>query len=141
MPVHIFFSLFINVSVETIHTMTKKNLNVLIVEDEPDICFLLSSILRQKSLRTSYVNCLSDAKAALRNELPSILFLDNHLPDGLGIDFIPFVRKKYPDIKIIMITAHDTPEDRKRSYENGGDYFIAKPFSRLQINEMLEQVN
>jgi len=118
--------------------MAQKVLKVLIVEDELDICFLLSSILKQKTLRTSYVNRLSDAQAALRNEVPSILFLDNHLPDGLGIDFIPYVRKKYPSIKIIMITAHDTPEDRKRSYENGVDYFLSKPFSRHQIIEIIE---
>ncbi len=123
---------------KNINTTPEKKLKVLIVEDELDICFLLSHILKQKSIRANYVNCLSEVDAALRNELPSVLFLDNHLPDGQGIDFIPYVRTKYPGIKIVMITAHDTPEDRKKSFENGVDYFLAKPFSHLQINELLD---
>src|SRR4051812_32831092 len=91
-----------------IHNVQKsKVLKVLIVDDEIDICYLLSGILRQKNFRTSYVNNLTDATVALKNDPPLILFLDNHLPDGYGLDFIGFVKKTYPDTKIIMITAHD----------------------------------
>ena len=65
-----------------------KGEKALIVDDEIDICYLLSGILRQKKLRTSYVNNLADAQSVLKKEIPSIVFLDNNLPDGKGIDFI-----------------------------------------------------
>ena len=123
---------------EILNSIINGTLKALIVDDEVDICFLLSGILRQKQLKPSFVNNLAGAKESLQKDTPSILFLDNHLPDGRGIDFIPYVRKNYPGIKIVMITAHDTPEDRKRSYENGVDYFLSKPFSRHQINEIIE---
>src|ERR1700710_2294018 len=106
--------------------MTDAN-KVLIVDDELDICYLLSSMLKQRSLQTAFVNSLLDAEIALKNNTPSILFLDNHLPDGFGLDFIPFVKKNYPEIKIIMITAHDGATERKKAYEGGGDLFVAKP--------------
>ena len=80
---------------------------VLIVDDELDICYLLSGILKQRNFRTGFVNSLSDAVNALRTEEPSLLVLDNHLPDGYGLDFIPYVKKNFPEIKVIMITAHD----------------------------------
>ena len=81
---------------ETPNSITNETLKALIVDDEVDICFLLSGILRQKQLKPSFVNNLAGAKAALQQEIPSILFLDNHLPDGLGLDFIPFVKSNYP---------------------------------------------
>ena len=63
-------------------------LKVLIIDDETDICYLLSTLLKQKNLETEYVNTLSDAALALKKDTPEIIFLDNHLPDGLGMNFI-----------------------------------------------------
>ena len=107
---------------------------VLIVDDEVDTCNLLSSILKQQNLHTGFVNTLSDAVVVLKNDTPSFLFLDNMLPDGSGLDFIPFVKKNYPQVKVVMITAHDSSADRKKAYERGADFFIGKPFSRKMIN-------
>jgi two-component system OmpR family response regulator len=119
----------------------KEVLKVLIVDDELDICYLLSGILKQKNFKTAFVNNLSDAEIALRNEVPDVLFLDNHLPDGLGLDFVSFVKRKYPDTKIVMITAHDGPEERKRAEEEGADLFIAKPFTRNLITAAIDRLS
>jgi two-component system OmpR family response regulator len=113
---------------------------VLIVDDELDICYLLSGMLRQRNFRTGFVNSLSDAVVALQTDKPSLLVLDNHLPDGLGIDFIPYVKKNYPEIKVIMITAHDGALDRKQAYDGGVDLFVAKPLNRKLINDAIDKL-
>src|SRR6202000_2448680 len=113
---------------------------VLIVDDELDICYLLSGILRQRNFRTGFVNSLSDAVSALRTEAPSLLVLDNHLPDGFGLDFIPYVKQNYPDIKVLMITAHDGSLERKQASERGLDLFIAKPLNRKLINDAIDKL-
>jgi DNA-binding response OmpR family regulator len=110
---------------------------VLIVDDEVDTCNLLSGILKQQNLNTGFVNTLSDAVVVLKNDTPSFLFLDNMLPDGSGVDFIPFVKKNYPQVKVVMITAYDSSADRKKAYEQGADFFIGKPFSRKMVNAIL----
>jgi two-component system OmpR family response regulator len=112
----------------------------LIVDDELDICYLLSGILKQKNFRTGFVNSLSDAEIALKNDTPALIFLDNRLPDGFGLDFIPFVKKNYPQLKIVMISAHDSAADRKRAYDGGADLFIGKPLNRDQINDAISQL-
>ena len=117
-----------------------KNLKVLIIDDELDICYLLSGLLRQKKFRTAYVNNLSDAITALRNDLPSLLFLDNHLPDGFGLDFIHHIKTNYPSIKIIMITAHDSAAERNRAFKEGVDFFLSKPFTRDLIYSTVDQL-
>jgi DNA-binding response OmpR family regulator len=68
------------------------------------------------------------------------LFLDNHLPDGRGMDLIRWVKKLNPETKIIMITAHDSLEDRRRAYEEGVDFFIAKPFTKNLIGAAIDHV-
>lgn len=108
------------------------------MEDDTDICYLLSGILRQKKLATSSVNTLTDARRELENDKPDILILDNHLPDGLGLEFISYVKQHYPLTYIILITAHDTVADRSMALTMGADFFIGKPFSRAVINHTLD---
>lgn len=115
-------------------------LKALIIDDELDICYLLSGILKQKKLKASYVNTLTEAQAVLKNDPPSLLFLDNHLPDGFGLDFISYIKGNYPDIKIIMITAHDSAAERSRAYAEGADVFLSKPFSREHIYTAIDNL-
>lgn len=115
-------------------------LKVLIIDDETDICYLLSTLLKQKNLETEYVNTLTNAALALKNEIPEIIFLDNHLPDGQGMNFISFIKSNYPSVKIVMITAHDTAADRILALKRGADYFIGKPFTRDIIYKTVEKI-
>ena len=115
-------------------------LKALIIDDETDICYLLSKLLKKKNLETAFVNCLSDANSVLKKENPEIIFLDNHLPDGLGINYIPYIKENYPTSKIIMITAHDSVDDRAKAFKNGADFFIGKPFTNDIINKAVEAV-
>jgi DNA-binding NtrC family response regulator len=117
------------------------NSKVLIVDDEMDICYLLSGMLKQRNFRAAFVNSLSDAVNALQADPPSLLFLDNHLPDGFGLDFIPFVKQNYPGTKVVMITAHDGAAERKMAYSGGVDLFIAKPLNRKMIFDAIDKLH
>lgn len=116
------------------------SLKVLIIDDETDICYLLSTLLKQKNLDTAYVNTLSDATKALQKDHPEIVFIDNHLPDGLGMNYIGYIKSNYPEAKIVMITAHDTSADRNKALSVGADYFIGKPFTRDIIYKTVEEL-
>lgn len=113
----------------------------MIVEDEKDLCFLLALIVKKQNFFPSCVNTIREAKRALRAINPTILFLDNHLPDGLGSDFISQVKRICPLTKIIMITAHDSPKDVEKAFTKGADYFITKPFNTVTIQNMLHHIS
>ena len=115
-----------------------KPIEVLIIEDEEDICYLLSGILKKKNLHTSYVTSLFAAKKILSEQNPDILFIDNHLPDGFGIDFISMIKQDHPFTKIIMITAHNTSDDKAKALKQGADYFIGKPFTSETITTTVD---
>jgi two-component system, OmpR family, response regulator len=115
------------------------NINALIIDDESDICFLLSSILRHKNVEAKFAGTLSEAQSILAaDSAPPLIFLDNHLPDGRGIEFLGQIKKRYPSTKVVMITAHDTMSDRTKAHEEGADFFIGKPFTKEKVFETLE---
>lgn len=114
---------------------------ILIIDDELDICYLLSGILKRANFNTNYVTSLSAAQVALQEFSPSIIFLDNHLPDGLGLDFIKVIKTNYPHIKIVMITAHDSVIEHRKAFEEGVDFFIPKPFTKEKIYTAINELN
>ena len=119
-----------------------QKLSALIIDDETDICFLLSSILRQKNFQTVFAGSLSEADKILdKQNLHSVIFLDNHLPDGLGVNNINRIKMRCPSSRIVMITAHDTTSDREKAQQEGVDFFIGKPFSKETIFKTLEFLN
>ena len=116
------------------NTKTKK---VLIVEDEGDMCLLLNILLNGKEMELDHVKNLSAAEEYLQNEQPSVIILDNKLPDGFGLDLIPFLKKKYPSIKIIMISGFDASA-KDVALESGADVFLEKPFTRDQLYQSIK---
>ena len=104
---------------------------ILVVEDEGEIGLILEMILNErkieKKFELDYVNNLLSADEYLQQQEPSIILLDNKLPDGFGVDFISYIKKKSPSIKIIMISGFASARDV--ALENGADMFFEKPFS------------
>ncbi len=119
---------------------TQKRTRILIVDDEKDICYFLGRNLTKRDFEISYAHSLKEANTQLLDQEPRILLLDNHLPDGFGIDFIAKAKIQTPSIKIIMVTAHDTQQDRNKAFSNGADYFLAKPFTINEINKIIDIV-
>ena len=101
---------------------------VLVVEDEGEMGLLLNMMLDEKNFELDYVNNLLSAEEYLQKEEPSVIILDNKLPDGFGVDFISYIKKKYSAIKIIMISGFGSARDV--ALENGADIFFEKPFSK-----------
>ena len=112
----------------------------LIVDDEKDICYLLNNILKQKNIQSELAGSIAEADKLIEKQTPSVIFLDNHLPDGLGIDNIGRIKSSHPEIKIIMITAHDNPAERQKAYQQGVDAFISKPFKKDIIYNALASI-
>jgi len=111
---------------------------VLVVEDEGEIGLLLNMILNEKDFELDYVSNLLSADEYLQKEEPSVIILDNKLPDGFGVDFISYIKKKYSDIKIIMISGFASAKDV--ALANGADMFFEKPFSKDELNKSLNKL-
>jgi len=117
--------------------MKKNNQNkksVLIVEDERDLCFLLELMLAKDDIHADHVKSLAETRDFLQAEKVDLVLLDNRLPDGLGLDFISFIKRHHPESKVLMISGKDQSA-HDIALENGADGFLAKPFTKSQLEE------
>ncbi|RYE20598.1 MAG: response regulator [Sphingobacteriales bacterium] len=112
---------------------------VLIVEDEGDMCLLINILLSRKGIELDHVQTLAAAETYLQASQPNVVILDNRLPDGLGLDFIPVLKKTYPGLKIIMISGFDKAAEDV-ALEIGADIYLAKPFTKEQLFAAVEQL-
>ena len=112
---------------------------VLIVEDEGDMCLLLNLLLSGKGMELDHVKTLAGATEYLQETEPSVVILDNKLPDGLGMDYIPSIKKTYPALKIIMISGFDKAA-ADVALENGADTYMTKPFSKEQLFAAVDEL-
>lgn len=108
-------------------------MKVLIVDDEEDICFIVSRILAKNGFTVKYLNRVNSARAEIEENHFDLFLLDLNLPDGTGFDLIPQIREINEDAKIIIISAYDSISEIKKADELETDGFIKKPFSKQQI--------
>jgi len=111
---------------------TKASQKILIIEDEGEMCLVLNILLSDDDIELEHVKNLSAAEEYLAHEVPSLIILDNKLPDGFGVDYIGRVKKKHPSVKIVMITGFDSSA-KDVAMENGADLFLEKPFTKQEI--------
>lgn len=106
----------------------------LIVDDEEDICFLLSAYLRRFYMRVECAKTLAEGLALAEKLQPELLVLDNNLPDGIGIQLIPDFKKMCK--KILVISAMNNLGEQ--AIQSGADHFLAKPVSFQDIDDFIK---
>lgn len=103
---------------------------ILIVDDEPDIRFLVEGILRDEGYETRQAGDSEQALAAFRARRPSLVVLDVWLQgsklDGLGI--LRTLHGEEPQVPVVMISGHGTIEMAVSAIQEGAYDFIEKPF-------------
>ncbi len=117
----------------------KEPKKIFIVEDEGDMCLLLNIMLQEKAIKLEHAKTIALAQDYLKKEQPSIVILDNKLPDGFGVDLISYIKENYPSIKIIMISGY-TPAAKDLALEKGADLFLEKPFTRDQLYSSIKKL-
>jgi len=112
---------------------------VLIIEDEGEMCLVLNILLNDEDVEPEHVKTLTAAVEYLETTQPALIILDNKLPDGYGVDFISYLKKNYPLVKIIMITGYDGSV-KDVALENGADIFLEKPFTKKQLFDSIKSL-
>jgi DNA-binding NarL/FixJ family response regulator len=103
-------------------------ITVHIVDDHKMLVEGLSASINESGI--AEVVAISHSVAECRNKLAEgtvdVLLLDINLPDGNGIDFCLEIKKKYPDMEILMLTTYDKPSIVNRAMKNGASGYILK---------------
>ena len=112
----------------------------MIIDDDEDLGRLLVPMLEIRRILTLPVYSLCEAEKYLSYMKPTVIFLDNSFPDGLGINFIRNIHLADEDIKIIMMTAESAKWIEEKAKAEGVNYFLRKPFSMETLNTILDKL-
>ena len=117
---------------------------ILIIDDEEEICAVLTEFLEQKGYTVFQAHDVPQARSHLRSGLhPDLVILDVVLKGGDGISFLREIRTSVAprDVPVIMVSAHRTAaSDRVSGLETGADDYMSKPFDLRELNLRIERL-
>jgi len=119
-------------------TTNNKQLNILVIDDDPVIRNLTRSILKQKS-NVFAVERPSLGFKVLTNETIDILICDSLYPEMIGLKVLQKVKEEYPDIEVIMISNAGNMDTVIDALRKGAADFFRKPFTAAQIWVAIER--
>jgi len=123
--------------------LSKKNIEILVIEDEEDILELVEYHLSKEGYSSTGFLSTENVEQFIEEESPSLMIVDRNLPGVEGSDFVEYLRDIGYNIPVIFLTAKDKEDDLIKGFESGGDDYMTKPFSYkellLRVNALLKR--
>lgn len=114
--------------------------DILIIDDERDICELLSMALTNTKNQCKSVYTVKSAIKILKQHNFDVIFSDVRLPDGDGLDLLAHINKHYPQTPVCVMTAHGNMDMAIKALRLGAFDFINKPFELKQVRNIVQSV-
>ena len=110
-------------------------LKVLVVDDDPTVRGVLTTLLGFDGVEISTADDGPSALAMAQRLRPDIVLLDVNLPGMDGFDVCRELKDRATGERIVMLTGRSTSDDKLRGVAAGADAFLTKPFSPLELIE------
>ena len=118
-------------------------MKVLLVEDEVGTRNLLRIIVNWEEFHMKIIGEAQNGREALfriQEEIPDLVVTDIKMPIMDGISLAEEIMKKYPQVKVIIVTAYDDFKYAQKALRAGAVDFILKPLKRQEVKEALARV-
>lgn len=121
--------------------MTIDQSSILIVDDVSSVRYFLNQNLRIMGAgKVAEASTGQQALIAVSTAHPDLVFLDIELPDSNGHELLSRIKALEPSCHVVIMSAHSTVENVKRSVEGGASGFMAKPFTPEKIQATLRRI-
>ena len=111
--------------------------SVLVVDDEPDLCELLSITLERMDLRPRTTGTVASARRLLKSEKFDLCLTDMQLPDGDGLELVQWIQQHSSDVPVAVITAHGNMETAVKALKLGAFDFVSKPLDLAGLRKLV----
>ena len=99
---------------------------VLLVDDSPTDLANIRTIVSDAGYSVLTASSGNEAVEMAKKELPDLIFMDIKLAEESGLELTREIKKKHPDVVIVIFTNHDLPEYRQRAGICGAEFFLSK---------------
>ncbi len=108
-------------------------LNILVIDDDKNIRLLFKAILESEGFSVTTATNGENALAILDKTHVDLVIVDIMMPNMDGYEFTKRVRLSYKELPILMVSAKQLPEDRKKGFVLGIDDFMVKPIDNEEL--------
>jgi CheY-like chemotaxis protein len=116
-------------------------MEILIVDDEPQVAEVLARSLARQGHRTTVVHSGMEAIECLTTLSPDAMFLDVSMPGMNGLDVMAEVKRLKPALAVVVITGHATADEVERVKELGAVDVIRKPSALKHYHRAIERLH
>jgi DNA-binding response OmpR family regulator len=116
-------------------------MRVLIVEDEKNLREDAQRYLQKNGYECEFSGTVSGGKQKLNDLEFNTALIDIGLPDGSGIELVKYIKLRFPDMGIIIISARNSLDDKVEALKIGADDYLTKPYHLSELNARLYSVN
>lgn len=115
--------------------------DILIVDDEADICRLIADILQDEDFETRTAQDGPSAIEAIRERRPSLVILDIWLGDSRfdGIKVLEIINREHAGLPVVMMSGHGTIETAVEAIKKGAYDFVEKPFKADRLLQVIQR--
>lgn len=110
----------------------------LVIDDEPDICELLTLTLGRMDIETAVAGDVGSAKQKLKAGAYDLCLTDMRLPDGDGLELVDWIQTHAPGTPVAVITAHGNIETAVQALKLGAFDFVSKPLDLQNLRNIVE---
>ncbi len=110
---------------------------VLVVDDEPDLCELLSITLQRMDLEPRTAGTVSAAQRMLKTDHYDLCLTDMQLPDADGLELVEWMQQYASTVPVAVITAHGNVETAVRALKLGAFDFVSKPLDLAGLRKLV----
>lgn len=119
--------------------MRNMNQQILIVEDEPAMCDLLTSFFSEKAYKVDTVQDGEHAIARLEEHDYALVITDIKLPGMSGLELLARIRVDWPEVAVIIMTAFSSISSAVEAMKLGAEDYIGKPFQLDELGITVEK--
>ncbi|HYE90106.1 MAG TPA: response regulator [Terriglobales bacterium] len=116
-------------------------MNILIVDDEPQVAEVLAKSLSRQGHRTTVVHSGEEALKVIGSNAPDALFLDVSMPGINGLDVLAEVRRTRPQLAVVVITGNATADQVEEVKRLGAVDVIPKPAALNHYHAAIERLH
>lgn len=117
----------------------EEKLKVLFIEDDLNLGQIIVLALQSKGYEVCYANTLSCILDLIEKEFPNILLLDFEVGNQNALDYLPFIRSKYPSLPILIASSHNGGDEITCCYEAGANHYTKKPYDIQEIDFLIQR--
>lgn len=115
-------------------------MNLLVLDDEPHIRQLCSSVATQSGMNVRAVATAEEALAIIDTSCVDILITDLKLRESNGMDLLQYIHDTHSEVAVIVITGYGTIDSAVMATRLGAMHYVTKPFRTEELRSRLEQV-